>query len=124
RATIIQRLEDRKTNAPFVYIKEPEINLYTEKEIDDDIVLEVKDLNISFDESILENISFDILKNEKVAIVGANGTGKTSLLRKLYKNNDNSIKYNELVDFEYLSQAQGEVLDENNTVFEELSQCN
>ena len=122
RAKIIERLEDRKIKAPFVYIKEPEINLYTEDEIEDEIALEVKDLNIVFDETLLENISFNIGSKEKVAIVGANGTGKTSLLRKLYKNNDSSIKYNEKIKFEYLSQAQGEILDEDNTVFEELAQ--
>lgn len=122
RATIIKRLEDRKTEAPFVYIKEPKINLYTENKIEEDIALEVENLNISFDENLLENISFNVLKDEKVAIVGANGTGKTSLLRKLFKNDDNSVKYNELVNLKYLSQAQGEVLKESNTVFEELAE--
>ena len=121
RAKILERLEARKVEAPFVYIKEPKIELSTENIIEDEISLEVKDLELSFDEILLENIFFAIGSKEKVAIVGANGTGKTSLLRKLYKNDDNSIKYNENIDFEYLSQVQGEILDEKNTVFEELA---
>jgi ATP-binding cassette, subfamily F, member 3 len=35
----------------------------------------------------LENINFELLAGEKVAIVGANGTGKTTLMRDILKNN-------------------------------------
>jgi ATP-binding cassette subfamily F protein 3 len=34
---------------------------------------------VAFDKSLLENVSFQLLAGEKVAIVGANGTGKTTL---------------------------------------------
>lgn len=47
-------------------------------------VISVKDFSIIYDRPILTNISFDIAKGEKVAIVGANGTGKSSLLEAVY----------------------------------------
>lgn len=46
--------------------------------------LRVKDLNKSFgDTTIFKDVSFDLSRSEAVAIVGANGTGKSTLLRCL-----------------------------------------
>lgn len=47
-------------------------------------VISVKDYSLEYDRKILSDVSFDIMKGEKVAIVGANGTGKSSLLRDLH----------------------------------------
>ena len=49
-----------------------------------DIVLRIERLSHGFDASLLfENLSFDVLRGERWGIVGANGTGKTTLLRCL-----------------------------------------
>jgi len=40
------------------------------------------------DNLILDNISFEIFKNEKVALIGRNGTGKTTIFNILNKNID------------------------------------
>ncbi|NFF34692.1 ATP-binding cassette domain-containing protein, partial [Clostridium botulinum] len=57
---------------------------------------------------------------DKVAIVGSNGTGKTTLLKEIFKNNNNSIEVNEQVQMAYLSQIQGKTLNDSNTILEEF----
>lgn len=46
-------------------------------------VLQVKNYQIAFEDVLLESVSFALKGNEKVALVGANGTGKTTLLREI-----------------------------------------
>ncbi len=120
RVKIQERLEARRIKAPFVDIKKPNINLVTDNEIEETIALEVKNYSIGFDEVLLENVNFEIKSTDKVAIVGTNGVGKTTLLKEIFKNNNESIKINEDTKMAYLSQIQGEILNESNTVFEEF----
>lgn len=42
-------------------------------------VLKVKDLAMKFDKPLFENIQFDVKKQERVALIGPNGIGKTTL---------------------------------------------
>ena len=44
-------------------------------------VLTVENLSKSFEETLFENLNFEIKKGERVAIIGGNGTGKTTLLK-------------------------------------------
>ncbi len=47
-------------------------------------ILTVKDLSLSFgEEKILESITFEMQKGERVGLVGVNGSGKTSLFKTL-----------------------------------------
>ena len=57
---------------------------------------------------------------EKVAIVGPNGTGKTTILRDIYKNNNPAIKLAPDLKIAYLSQMHGEVFNEKETVLKNL----
>jgi len=83
-------------------------------------IITVKDYNVTFDEMLLENVSFEIGPRDKVAIIGSNGTGKTTLLRAIYKNDNPAIQLDEHAKVGYLSQLQGESLDESNTILEEF----
>ena len=120
RVKIQERLEARRIKAPFVDIKQPDIRLLTDHEIEETIALKVTDYSVAFDETLLENINFEIGSTDKVAIIGQNGTGKTTLLREIFKNNHASIEINEDIDTAYLSQLQGEMLNESNTILEEF----
>ncbi|MPM77426.1 Vitamin B12 import ATP-binding protein BtuD [bioreactor metagenome] len=75
---------------------------------------------MAFDEVLLEDVNFEIKSNDKVAIIGTNGVGKTTLLRSIFKNNSDSIEINENIEIAYLSQMQGEILNESNTILEEF----
>ena len=120
RMKIQERLEARRIKTPFVDIKQPDIRLATYNEIEEIIALKVNDYSASFDEMLLENVSFEIKSTDKVALIGSNGTGKTTLLRDIFKNNHDSIEIHPDVVVAYLSQSQGEMLNESNTIREEF----
>jgi ATP-binding cassette, subfamily F, member 3 len=120
RVKVQERLEARKIKAPFVDIKQPVISLDIDHEVEDTIVLKVNDYSVAFETVLLKNVNFEMKSTDKVALIGSNGTGKTTLLREIFKNNHHSIEINDDVKMAYLSQFQGEVLKESNTIFEEF----
>ena len=120
RIKINERLEARRIKDPFVDIKQPDIQLDTDNIIDDTIILRVSDYSVSFDDILFEHVNLEIKSNEKVALIGANGTGKTTLLRDIYRNNHESIQISEDSKVAYLSQLNGEILNEANTILDEF----
>lgn len=129
RVSYLERLQARRTKEPFIDVNQPEIifpvheeEALVENTVKEDILLSVSDYSISFDDLLLENVSFDIKPGEKIAIVGPNGTGKTTLLREIYKNANSSIEIGENTKIGFLSQLHGEMFDENHTVFEEMEE--
>ncbi|WP_422661262.1 ABC-F family ATP-binding cassette domain-containing protein [Paenibacillus sp. EC2-1] len=120
RVRFQERLEARRIKAPFVEIKQPNIRFGIENEIEDSTVVTVNNYSVAFDELLLENVSFEIKSTDKVAIIGPNGTGKTTLLRDIFNNNHDSIEINDDVKVAYLSQNQGEILKDSNTILEEF----
>ncbi|MBX4259516.1 ATP-binding cassette domain-containing protein [Clostridium estertheticum] len=120
RVKIQERLEKRRIKAPFVDIKEPSISFVTDNEMEESIALKVNDYTARFDDILLENVNFEIKSTDKVALVGLNGTGKTTLVQEIFKNNNDSIEINQQVEVAYLSQLQGKTLNESNTILEEF----
>ncbi|GAA3410792.1 ABC-F family ATP-binding cassette domain-containing protein [Paenibacillus hodogayensis] len=120
RVSYQERLEARKIKAPFVAIKQPTIRFSMENEMEDTTVIQVSNYSVAFDELLLDNVSFEIKSTDKVAIIGPNGTGKTTLLRELFNNKHASIEINADAKVAYLSQLQGEVLNDSNTIIEEF----
>ena len=122
RASHLALLEARKIKAPFVEIRQPEMNFYTDKICEEAYALKFTDYSSKFDDVLLENVNLEILPTDKVAIVGANGTGKTTMLRDIFNKKNENISVSADIDMVYLSQISGEVLDETNTVLEEFEQ--
>lgn len=116
----LERLEARRIKTPFVEIKQPYIRLTTKNPVEEKIALKVNNYSAGFDEILLENVNFEIKSNDKVAIIGLNGTGKTTLLKDIYKNNNPAIHIDSDIEVAYLSQIQGEILNESNTILEEF----
>jgi ATP-binding cassette, subfamily F, member 3 len=120
RVKFQERLEARRIKAPFVEIKQPDIRFGFDHELEDTTVITVNNYSVSFDELLLENVNFEIKSTDKVALIGANGTGKTTLLREIYRNNHDAIEVNPDAKVTYLSQLQGEMLKDSNTILEEF----
>lgn len=59
-------------------------------------IMEIRDLKISYEnKSILNGFNLDIKKGDKIAIIGKNGSGKTSIIRAIF----NSINYKGLIQY-------------------------
>lgn len=85
------------------------------------VVVEGIDVSKSYGpKKVLNNIEFQIIKGEKVAFVGRNGEGKTTLSKVLAKQLDyeGKIKFGHNVQMGYYAQDQWEMLDPSKTVFE------
>lgn len=106
-------------------IEQQEKLSFNSQELKKESIIEVKNLSLYYDLKCLFNpISFEVFKNDKIAIVGANGCGKTSLLKfilnesiqyhgSFYKDNKIKISYicqkydnlkGTLIDFVYENQ--------------------
>ncbi|MBQ1240475.1 MAG: ABC-F family ATP-binding cassette domain-containing protein [Lachnospiraceae bacterium] len=128
----LDRLEARMIKAPFVEVRLPEIVLpvleqaaaeaeETEKtEIVSGPVLNVQDYRLEFEDMILENVSFELNEGEKVAIVGPNGTGKTTLLRQIANRSSEAVSVRPDVEIGFLSQNHSETLNEDDTIYKEF----
>ncbi|HOV14071.1 MAG TPA: ABC-F family ATP-binding cassette domain-containing protein, partial [Spirochaetota bacterium] len=71
---------------------------------------------------ILENINYQINPNEKIGIVGLNGTGKTTLLKIITKEigfDNGSLEFAKNIKIGYLSQHIA--LDSDKTIFQTMS---
>ena len=119
----LDRLVARQIKAPFIEIREPEIVLpkvNVEEAAEKKPVLTITDYQVSFEEDLLENVSFQLFAGEKAALIGANGTGKTTLIRDILQNDHPAIHIDENTKYACLSQLQEEGLGEGKTVFETL----
>lgn len=125
RVSYLERLKERRIKAPFVQINKagitlPKVEQPSAGEENVLPLLSIQDYSIAFDDVLLEHVSFDIKPGEKVAIVGPNGTGKTTLLREIVRQSHPSIRISQDARIGFLSQLHGEILNEKNTIFEEF----
>jgi len=87
------------------------------------IVLEMDHFSKSFGEQlILDDISLMLHRGDKIAFVGKNGEGKTTLVRCIMGQTDYSgvLKLGHQVKIGYFAQNQAALLDESKTVFQTI----
>ena len=131
REKSIKRAESRqkqlekieRVEAPKTHIENMRLSLDISKESGKD-VLTVHDLSKSFDEKhLFSNINFEIKRGERVAIIGDNGTGKTTLLKiinGLLTPDTGEVIYGSNVSIAYYDQEH-QVLHMDKTLFDEIS---
>ena len=84
-------------------------------------VLEIENLEKSYEtKNILDKVSMTLGRGEKIALLGANGTGKTTLLKCINGETkyEGSVQLGHNVNVTYFAQDQADQLDKTKTVFE------
>jgi ATP-binding cassette, subfamily F, member 3 len=84
-------------------------------------VLEMDGLGKSYGDRVLfRNISITVGRGEKIALLGPNGVGKSTLFKCLTKeiDFDGKVEFGHNVKITYFAQDQAERLDKNKTVYE------
>jgi len=86
-------------------------------------VMHVENISKSFDErKLFENVSMDVYRSEKIAIIGANGAGKTTffnILLGIESADEGIVSYGTNVNKEYFNQERTD-LNMENTIINEI----
>lgn len=117
---MLDKLE--RLDAPDKERKKAKINFYTSISSGND-VLQVKNLSMGYkDKNLFNDIEFNIYRGEKVALIGPNGIGKSTIF-KIIMNEINpissDIKFGTNVNVSYFHQEQ-KTLDLKNTIIDEI----
>lgn len=86
-------------------------------------VLKIENASVSFEEPLFKNISIDIKKQERIALVGDNGIGKTTLFKAILQPDNltsGTIQFGSKVDIAYYDQEHRS-LSLHKTIFKEIS---
>ncbi len=116
----LERIEDAALERPNI-----RINFRVDK-TPGKVLVELKDISKSFgDTKILEHTSAEIDRGDKIALIGANGKGKSTLLRiiagtETFKGHR---KWGHNVEESFYAQHQLEALNINNSVLDEMKEC-
>ncbi len=89
------------------------------------VVLEIRGLSMSYGfHKVLDHVDLTIHRNERVAFVGRNGEGKTTLSKIIIGElpHEGQLKPGHNVKIGYFAQNQDELLDGNKTVLETLDE--
>src|SRR5688572_3422033 len=91
------------------------------------VLAELKHVSKSFGENVIvEDTSIEIDRGDKIALIGANGKGKSTLLRIIAgveKVDSGERKWGHNVDESFYAQHQLEALNINNTILDEMKEC-
>ncbi len=121
--SIVKRLDklDRIEN---VELERPNIRInFSIDKTPGRVLVELKNISKKFkDLEILKNTSAEIDRNDKIALIGANGKGKSTLLRIIAgtESFEGERKWGHNVDDAFYAQHQLEALNLNHTILEEM----
>ena len=116
----LDRIEDVEIERPNI-----RINFRVDK-IPGRVLVELKDIKKSFgDNTIVEDASAEIDRGDKIALIGANGKGKSTLLRIIagVETFEGERKWGHNVEESFYAQHQLEALNMNNTILDEMKEC-
>jgi len=101
--------------------RDPSIMFKINREIGNE-VLEVNDIHKSYgDNKVLNGVSFKVQKKDKIAIIGGNGVGKTTLLEIIMENlkpDSGSVKWGQTVHTTYFPQNTTDILNAKEKLYE------
>lgn len=89
-------------------------------------VLFIEDLTKGFDDYLFRNISFNVYREDKIALIGDNGVGKTTLIKMIMgdlQQDSGNIKLGTNVNIGYYDQEYS-TLSTHKTIFEEIQDAN
>lgn len=91
------------------------------------VIAELKDVTKAYgDNLIVKNTSVEIDRGDKIALIGANGKGKSTLLRiiaGIEPVNSGERKWGHNVEESFYAQHQLEALNINNSILDEMKEC-
>lgn len=116
----LDRIEDSQLERPNI-----RINFRMDK-TPGKVLVELKHVSKAFgDNVIVENSSAEIERGDKIALIGANGKGKSTLLRMIAGTEplQGERKWGHNVEESFYAQHQLEALNVNNTIIDEMKEC-
>ena len=116
----LERIEDVELERPSI-----RINFRIDK-TPGKVLVELEDISKSFGSNVIvQHTSAEIDRGDKIALIGANGKGKSTLLRIIAgtENFQGHRKWGHNVEEAFYAQHQWEALNVNHTVLEELKEC-
>jgi len=87
------------------------------------VIFEIKDLSKNYDKlEVLDSVNLILLRNSKIAFVGQNGQGKTTLAKIINSeiSYNGSLKIGHNVQIGYFAQNQADYLDDKKTVLQTM----
>lgn len=116
----LERIETAELERPNI-----KINFQVDKQ-PGKIIASLKNIYKKFGEnSIIENGNAEIDRGDKIALIGANGKGKSTLLRIIAgtENFEGKREWGHNVEESFYAQHQLEALNLNNTILDEMKEC-
>lgn len=111
----LQPLELKKSN-----IQRPYIRFYPPEKTSGEIVLKIENISKGYGgPPVIKNFSCEILRGEKIGVIGNNGRGKTTLLKMLAgatSQDSGRIEVGHQVQIGYFPQNHSEIIDKKGTM--------
>ncbi|MCW6073903.1 ABC-F type ribosomal protection protein [Clostridium sporogenes] len=100
--------------------KDIKIKITEGNKIPSKTVIEVKNLDLYIgDKLLIKDGNFKIKNGKKAAIIGENGCGKTTLIKKILKRDTENIRLSKYISIGYFDQNQ-DILDKDKTILDNI----